>query len=61
MSNLFPPSKRQLLAIAEERPLNGSEEQSLRIWENLEDADFEEMSFSELEDLFEDRDPFEFL
>jgi hypothetical protein len=61
MSNLFPPSKSTLESIAETRDLTGSEEQSLRIWENLEDVDFEDLSLEEFEDLFEDRDPFEFL
>ena len=59
--SLFPESKRKLLEISETQELTGEQEQSLRIWENLEDVDFEDMTFSEFEDLFEDRDPFEFL
>jgi hypothetical protein len=40
---------------------NGEREQNERIRENLLYADWEEMTFFEFEDLFEDRDPFEFL
>ncbi len=57
----FPKSKRELIELAKTRELTGTEEQDLRIWENLEDVDFEDMRFDEFEDIFEDRDPAEFL
>jgi hypothetical protein len=38
-----------------------NDEQSNRIAENLADVDWDDVSFSDLEDLFEDRDPCEFL
>lgn len=37
------------------------DEQADRIKENLRAADFSKMSFNEFDELFEDRDPFEFL
>lgn len=40
---------------------NPKDEQAERIKENLAEADFSRMSFSEMEDLFEDRDIAEFL
>lgn len=39
----------------------GEKDQDERIRENLADLDFEDMSFEEFEDMFEDRDPTEFL
>ena len=39
----------------------GEREQNERIRENLKYADWEDMDFQELEDMFEDRDPIEFL
>jgi hypothetical protein len=40
---------------------SGKEQQDERIKENMKDADFENMSFNDFEDMFEDRDPMEFL
>ena len=40
---------------------DGKKDQDNRILENLRDADFSTMTFSEMEDIFEDRDPAEFL
>lgn len=37
------------------------DEQAQRIRENMADIDWETVSFDELDDLFEDRDPAEFL
>ena len=42
-------------------PQSGWDEQTERIKENLEGVDFEKIGFFEFDDLFEDRDPFEFL
>jgi hypothetical protein len=41
--------------------MSNQDEQAERIKENLRDADFSEMTFSEMEDIFEDRDIAEFL
>lgn len=41
--------------------IEANDEQSNRIAENLADVDWDDVSFSDLEDLFEDRDPCEFL
>jgi len=38
-----------------------NDDQSERIAENLAEFDWENASFSDMEDLFEDRDPCEFL
>ena len=38
-----------------------NDEQTERIAENLAEFDWEDASFSDMEDLFEDRDPCEFL
>jgi len=40
---------------------DGEREQNERIEENLRYADWENMTFTEFEDMFEDRDPFEFI
>ena len=39
----------------------GEKDQDARIRENLQYADFDEMDFEDFEDMFEDRDPIEFL
>jgi len=41
--------------------MNGYDEQTQRILSNLEGVDFTTLSLWEFEDLFEDRDPFEFI
>lgn len=38
-----------------------NDEQSNRIAEAVAEADWDEMTLSDFEDMFEDRDPFEFL
>ena len=54
----------RLQAVAETRPLTGKEEQDLRILQNIQDdLDYalESGDFQAFEDIFEDRDPFEFI
>lgn len=41
--------------------MENPDEQAQRIQENLAEADFSKMTFSEMEDIFEDRDIAEFL
>lgn len=41
--------------------MNNSDEQADRIRENLRDVDWDRISLNDFEELFEDRDPFEFL
>jgi hypothetical protein len=41
--------------------MNNYEEQTQRITEELESVEWDTLTFSEFEDMFEDRDPFEFL
>lgn len=40
---------------------NPKDEQAERIRENMKDIDWDTISFNDLDDLFEDRDPAEFL
>ena len=42
-------------------PQSGWDEQTERIMENLQGVDWTKIGFNEFDDLFEDRDPFEFL
>jgi hypothetical protein len=44
-------------------PNNGKSEQDERIEQNLDDVnyDFRGMNYDQFQDLFEDRDPFEFI
>jgi len=54
----------RLQAVSETRPLTGKEEQDLRILQNMQDdMDYalETGDFQMFEDIFEDRDPFEFI
>jgi hypothetical protein len=44
------------------KPLtDGEREQNERIQENMTDVDWENLSLDEFEEMFEDRDPMEFL
>ena len=61
MDIIWPKSVAELREIENTRDLTGTEAQDLRIRENMEDIDWEDMTFEEFEDMFEDRDPTEFL
>ena len=61
MSIIWPKSAEELREIENTRDLTGTESQDLRIRENMQDIDWDDMTFEEFEDMFEDRDPTEFL